>query len=635
MAAHLEHAERPVAFVGAWAGGGALLADGPDRVAGEGDDPFALLDDVGEGTWAGWLGHGLAWRLEALPPPPSSPVPRPPFVLARYRHVCRLDGDGRWWVEAPDEPDPSVVARWQARLDHAVPAPPGSLGEATATPDRDAHLAAVEEAQLRIGAGRLYQANVCLRLDAPLAGSALGLWLDRGRALRSPRAAFVGWPGGAVASLSPEVFLLRHGREATSQPIQGTRPRTDAGLAELLAAEKDRAEHVMIVDLVRHDLGRVCEAGSVRVPSLLAAEPLAGVWHLVSTVTGRLRGGVGDGDLVRACFPPGSVTGAPKVAAVAACAELEATAREAYCGAVGFASADHGLELNVAIRTFEVAGDRCWLGVGGGVVAASEPLGEWEECRAKAAPLVTWPTPDPPPPAPAPVFDTVLVVDGHVAELAAHADRFRAATGFDATELLRAEAAGLGPGTFRLRVDEGGTTTASPCPRPPVLDGAWHEVEATPVQLPGGWGGRKRSDRAHLEALERSTSPAVPLLCDGDDVLEGTRTAVLAVVGGVVRAPTLDGRVLPSVTRRALLDVAVDLGVPVRLGRLPLDELLAADAVVLVGAIGGLSWCRRVGSRAWAAADPLVARLAAGLSARWSPARAGVAPAAPAAPRPS
>ena len=144
----------------------------------------------------------------------------------------------------------------------------------------------------------------------------------------------------------------------------------------------------MIVDLMRNDLGRVCEYGSVEVPALTELREAPGVWHLVSTVTGTLRPGVGDAELLRASFPPGSVTGAPKIRAMRVIAELEASGREAYTGAIGYASPVAGLELNVAIRTLETSGERIWLGAGGGVVADSDPQGELEECLVKARPVV-------------------------------------------------------------------------------------------------------------------------------------------------------------------------------------------------------------------------------------------------------
>jgi len=630
VAAHLHDEAWAVALIGDWAGGGAVLADRPAEVADPDDDPFAVLDRTATGTWAGWLGYRLGQRLERLPADAERPVPRPAAMLARFESVCRCDGDGRWWVESVGLPDPVTVGRWQARLDRPGTAPPWSAGPLTARPGRSGHIGSVEEAVLRIAAGQLYQANVCLRLEADFTGSALGLWCQAGARLRPARAAFVGTSEGAVASLSPEVFLLRHGQRVRSEPIKGTRPLTEAGRAELVAAEKDRAEHVMIVDLVRNDLGRVCVPGSVHVPRLAEPEALAGVWHLVSSVEGTLAEGRGDGDLVRACYPPGSVTGAPKVAAEALCQRIEPTAREAYCGAIGFASPDHGLELNVAIRTFEVAGGRLWLGVGGGVVAGSDGAAEWDECRAKAAPVLAaaglpaWVEPTPSVRGSGPVFDTALVVDGRVVEAAAHLERFRGSTGIDAGPALAAVVArpdaATGPQRLRLNEADGKVViTTAPAPQPAVLEGGWDEAEVTLVEVPGGLGPHKWADRSLVQDLERWHAPFVPVLCDGDEVLEATWANVLAVIGGRLCTPPLDGRILPGVTRRTLLDVAVDLGVPVAIGPLGAGQLVAAEAVLLTSAVRGLVWVRAIeGRRRFVAPHPLVATLAGALGRRWS-----------------
>ena len=223
---------------------------------------------------------------------------------------------------------------------------------------------------------------------------------------------------GAVCSFSPELFLELRSRHARTSPIKGTAPRTGAGDAAgreaddqrraLEASPKDRAENMMIVDLVRNDLGRVCAYGTVHVPQLARAEPHPGLWHLVSDVTGELRPDADAGDLVRAAFPPGSCTGAPKVRAMELINELEATARGAYTGAVGGASPLAGLTLNVAIRTVEWSATTgaLTLGVGGGIVADSTPEAELAECLTKAGPIVaalgaTLHEPDPPdPPGP-------------------------------------------------------------------------------------------------------------------------------------------------------------------------------------------------------------------------------------------
>ena len=192
--------------------------------------------------------------------------------------------------------------------------------------------------------------------------------------------------GWAVASASPELFLARRGRRVWTMPIKGTRPAGSG--AELRRSPKDAAEHLMIVDLERNDLSRVCEAGSVRWPDLMAAHRLAGVEHLVSTVEGTLRAGVGLAELLSATFPGGSVTGAPKIAAIDHIAALEPVGRGASMGALGWVRGNGDLELALTIRTFAVADGRIHLWVGGGVVWDSDPAAEIEESWTKARPLL-------------------------------------------------------------------------------------------------------------------------------------------------------------------------------------------------------------------------------------------------------
>ncbi len=193
------------------------------------------------------------------------------------------------------------------------------------------------------------------------------------------------FPGLAVVSASPELFLRVDDRDVETRPIKGTA----ADAATLGASAKDRAENLMIVDLARNDLGRVCEFGSITVPSLFAVEEHPGLAHLVSTVRGRLRADVALSDLLRATFPPASVTGAPKKRVLQAIEELEPVRRGVYCGAFGWIDADHALmSLAVAIRTFTVAGGRTHLGVGGGIVADSCAHAEWVETELKSARLL-------------------------------------------------------------------------------------------------------------------------------------------------------------------------------------------------------------------------------------------------------
>ena len=379
--------DRPFALIGAWAGGGALL--GSEPVAGRGARRRPVraarrrarrsrgdADAVG-GGWFGFLGFEARHRVERGHPPPPRPVPLPDGALAYYDHVVRLRRRRALVVRGARH----ARARGRARAPPRRSSPRGSptrrrRGRSrprdwrwTPSPARPRR-GASRRAASGSAAGDLFQANLCLRLEGRLEGDAFDLFATAAAALPTDRAAFVAGPWGTVASLSPELFLTRTGRTVRSAPIKGTRPADRR--AELEASAKDRAENVMIVDLVRNDLGRVCRPGTVRVTALAEARPHAGVWHLVSEVEGELRDGVGDADLLRATFPPGSVTGAPKLAALDVIAELESTGREAYTGAIGFASPLAGLELSVAIRTFEIRGTRIWLGAGGGIVADSD-----------------------------------------------------------------------------------------------------------------------------------------------------------------------------------------------------------------------------------------------------------------------
>ena len=253
--------------------------------------------------------------------------------------------------------------------------------------DRVAYEAGVEAIRRRIAAGDVYQANLCRVLSAPLLpGSDIaGLAVRLAAGNPAPFGGFVRLPdhGVHVATASPELFLRRAGRVIESSPIKGT-GRTEADLLP-----KDEAENIMIVDLVRNDLGRVCVPGSITVPHLMSVEQHPGLVHLVSTVRGELAAGVGWADVFEATFPPGSVTGAPKSTALRIIDSLEPAERGVYCGAIGWVDADRGrAELAVGIRTFWVGGDTLHFGTGAGITWGSDPYGEWAETELKASRLL-------------------------------------------------------------------------------------------------------------------------------------------------------------------------------------------------------------------------------------------------------
>jgi para-aminobenzoate synthetase component 1 len=248
--------------------------------------------------------------------------------------------------------------------------------------DDDGYAEAIEAVRAAIARGDVYQANLVQHLSAPYTGEpeALAAALAPLRPLHPRPFRGDGW---AIVSASPERFLARRGRRLVTMPIKGTRP---AG--EDVDDEKDAAEHVMIVDLERNDLARVCEPGSVRWPRLMEQRELAGVTHLVSTVEGRLRDGVSPAEILAATFPGGSVTGAPKLAAIDLIASLEPVGRGASMGALGVLRPDGDFDLALTIRTFALAEGRVHLWAGGGIVWNSEPEAEIEESWVKARPLL-------------------------------------------------------------------------------------------------------------------------------------------------------------------------------------------------------------------------------------------------------
>ena len=302
-----------------------------------------------------YLGYGLSQAIRRDPaPPPPEPCPLP--LLA-----CRV---------RPDLPRDDL-----SRATFAV----GSWERSWSDDD---YAGAVEAVRGAIARGDVYQVNLVQHLSASFEGDPRGLAaaLAPLRPLHPRPLVGDGW---AIVSASPELFLARRGERLLTMPIKGTRP---AG--EDVEDDKDAAEHVMIVDLERNDLSRVCEIGSVRWPELMVQHELAGVTHLVSTVEGRLRPDVGLAEILAATFPGGSVTGAPKISAVDHIARLERVGRGASMGALGTVHANGDFELALTIRTFAVADGRIHLWVGGGIVWDSDPEGEIEEAWVKARPLL-------------------------------------------------------------------------------------------------------------------------------------------------------------------------------------------------------------------------------------------------------
>lgn len=345
------------------------------------------------GGAVGFLTDDLSRRWLALDPhdPRPRPAPLPALWFGRYDSAlcCPPDG-GPAVVVGRDAEDRE---RWRRRAAAVTPLP-APVSPTTGPPrlslGRRQHAAAVERVRGWIAAGDLYQLNLTLQVAAPWAQG--GLALARRLEAATPgaaHAAYLAAPGAEIVSVSPETFLHSDGDLVRTRPVKGTRPRgataadDERQAAALRASAKDAAEHVMIVDLERNDLGRVSRPGSVRVPALAALEAHPTVWHLTSTVTARLRDDVDLGDLLAATFPSGSVTGAPKRMAVARTALVEPVRRGVYCGAIGVVTRGR-VDLSVAIRTAVVAEGVASYGTGGGIVADSDPDAEFEEAMDKA-----------------------------------------------------------------------------------------------------------------------------------------------------------------------------------------------------------------------------------------------------------
>ena len=411
-----------------------LAADPWARVdcsdAAYGSDPFGVLRDrllpqepmAGlppfQGGAAGLLGFGLGRAFERLPGPRIDEFALPALAVGLYDWVIAWDHQqSRAWLISQGFPESDPAARQRrateragqvraalSTRDRAQPwkdvraelelapqfALPGHPG-VTSNFSRPAYLEAVARAIEYIRAGDIFQVNLSQRLLTPQREGALDLYARLRQKNAATFAGYFAWDDWVIASASPERFVRVQGREVETRPIKGTRRRSAAPEAdaftrdELRESEKDQAENVMIVDLLRNDLSRVCRPGSIRVPQLCRVETYAMVQHLVSVVQGTLRDDQTAWDLLRASFPGGSVTGAPKVRSMEIIAELEPTERGAYCGSLFYLGHDGAMDSNILIRTFTLRHGWIQFPVGGGIVAQSAPVAEYEETLHKAA----------------------------------------------------------------------------------------------------------------------------------------------------------------------------------------------------------------------------------------------------------
>ena len=387
--------------------------DGCVRVV-EGD-PFTVLQTLLEkhqveapdglpgfpGGAVGYLSYDLARYVERLPATARDDLFLPDMYFGFYDVILVLEhrsGEASLVVGAPRGRKRQALAkarRWASHLQRMpapAPLPPRSpAGPVSSSMSYEQYLVAIRQALAYIQAGDIYQVNISQRFSCPYTGDAWDLYRHLRQQTPAPFSAFLDAGGWQVVSGSPERFIQVRGRQIETRPIKGTRPRGSTPEAdraqadELLKSEKDAAELVMIVDLQRNDIGRVCEYGSVRVPDLRRLEATPNVWHTVATVEGRLRPGVTVADILRATFPGGSITGAPKIRSMEIIEELEPVRRGVYTGAVGYIGFDGNLDLNIAIRTAVVKDGLVYFNAGGGIVADSSPEDEYLETLAKGS----------------------------------------------------------------------------------------------------------------------------------------------------------------------------------------------------------------------------------------------------------
>lgn len=388
--------------------GDSTLISRTDRCSHHHDDPFWLvqqeLDRAGlmaspdedvpfQGGALGLFGYDLARRCEQIPSLAEADIGLPDMAIGIYRWAVIADRlHPRLKLVSYDDPAP-LLARLQAGQ-IPPPAPFYLTGRWQANISRERYGEKFRQIQQYLQAGECYQVCLSQRFSAPCCGDAWQAFTHLLGSNRAPFSAFLRFDDGAVLSFSPERFLKVDRQQIETRPIKGTLARhADAHLdrlqaATLAASAKDRAENLMIVDLLRNDIGRIAEAGSVRVPELFAIEAFPAVWHMVSTVTGVLPADRRAIDVLRACFPGGSITGAPKIQAMILLDQLEPQRRNAWCGSIGYLSACGRMDTNIAIRTLTVFGEKLYCQAGGGIVADSQEEQEYQETLAKVAGLM-------------------------------------------------------------------------------------------------------------------------------------------------------------------------------------------------------------------------------------------------------
>ncbi|MGB7503706.1 MAG: aminodeoxychorismate synthase component I [Azonexus sp.] len=494
-----------------------------------------------------WCVAALEFELGYLLEPATAPAgwsAHPERPLARF-----------WRFQRRIAMDASAAEAWLVA--QAVELPAG-VGGIRSVVDENQHAAAVDRIREYISAGDCYQANFTFPLTFEWFGHPLALYARLRERQPVRYGGFLGNAEGGIVSLSPELFLAKEGEHLVTRPMKGTLSRQESA-ARLLASAKDRAENLMIVDLLRNDLGRVAANGSVKVNELFAIEDYPTVWQMVSEVSARIPG-VRLAAILRALFPCGSITGAPKIRATQILATLENEPRGLYTGAFGWIAPEGDFRFNVAIRTLELAAEHSGrLGIGSGIVADSEAAAEWQECQLKARFLRDC---DPG----LKLIETLRRDDGSYPRLAGHLERLRRSADwfgfpFDETA-LRQRLDGLpGSGVWRVRLTlaKTGEIELQFFPLAAARHPHWLARLAT-VRIVSGDPLRRHKTTARLlyDAALGCLEPDLPVfdvvfLNERGEVAEGARSNVFVERDGVLLTPPLASGALPGVLRAELM----------------------------------------------------------------------------------
>ena len=530
----------------------------------------AVEEAVAAGSWAfGFVAYEAAAGLDDSADA-HDPVPGLPLV----------------WFGVTDRPDADPG-----------PLPPTSSAHAadwTLDWDRSEHADAVGRVHEAIAAGDTYQCNLTTRLRSTAPANPYALYGDLARRQQGAYAAYLDLGRWAVVSASPECFLHWEGDVLTSVPMKGTASRgataeADAAAREaLLASEKDRAENVMIVDLIRNDLARISRPGTVEVSEMLACEEYPTVWQLTSTVTSTARPGTTLLDVFAAMFPCGSVTGAPKLSTMELITELEPSPRGVYCGAIGYLAPGprRRASFNVAIRTVLVDREQntAVYGVGGGVTWGSTAEGEYREIEAKTRVL----EPD------LALLETFALLDSHPQHLEQHLDRLEASAqhfGFalDRDAITEDIAALTGTALVRLRLQRDGTHELEPRALAPTSEPVRIAVDSVPIDPASPYVCHKTTQREHCTSARRRHPDAEDVVLVGPTghLTETTVANIAARIDGSWRTPPLADGCLPGVGRA----LALARGELVE-GSISVQELRQAEEIALVSSARG--WRRAV-----------------------------------------